>query len=173
MYYKVDCESPIGKITMASDGESLTGLWREGQKYFGRTAVNELCRRDDLPVFAAAKSWLERYFSGRQPTISELPLAPFGSEFQKGVWALLCQIPYGEVTTYGAIGKQIAKRDCLPAMSARAVSQAVAHNPISIIIPCHRVVGADGRLTGYAGGVDRKRWLLELEGVDMARHIFP
>ena len=173
MYYKVDCESPIGKITMASDGESLTGLWLEGQKYFGRTAGNELCRRDDLPVFAAAKSWLEHYFSGRQPTISELPLAPFGSEFQKGVWALLCQIPYGEVTTYGAIGKQIAKRDCLPAMSARAVSQAVAHNPISIIIPCHRVVGADGRLTGYAGGVDRKRWLLELEGVDMARHIFP
>ena len=173
MYYKVDCESPIGKITMASDGESLTGLWLEGQKYFGRTAGNELCRRDDLPVFAAAKSWLERYFSGRQPTISELPLAPFGSEFQKGVWALLCQIPYGEVTTYGAIGKQIAKRDCLPAMSARAVGQAVAHNPISIIIPCHRVVGADGRLTGYAGGVDRKRWLLELEGVDMARHIFP
>lgn len=169
MYYQTNERSPLGGITLASDGENITGLWLEGQKYFGGTADKEMHRRDDLPVFEAAKDWLNRYFAGKRPAISELPLAPAGSDFRQEVWKLLCEIPYGEVTTYGELAKKIAKKQNKPGMSAQAIGGAVGHNPISIIIPCHRVVGTNGSLTGYAGGLEKKVKLLELEGVDMSR----
>jgi len=164
MYYKTTHPSPVGPITLASDGECLVGLWLEGQKYYGGTIAGAMTERDDLPIFDATKDWLDRYFAGAQPAISELPLAPIGGEFRQAAWRILCAIPYGEVTTYGAIGKQMAAELGRATMSAQAVGGAVGHNPISIIIPCHRVVGADGSLTGYAGGVDVKERLLRLEG---------
>lgn len=165
MYYRTNYVSPIGKITMASDGGNLNGLWIEGQKYFESTIKEMMQPRDSLPVFEKTKDWLERYFSGKRPEISELPLAPAGSEFRRKVWELLCEIPYGEVTTYGRIAARIAELQNKKSMSAQAVGGAVGHNPISIIIPCHRVVGAHGSMTGYAGGIEKKVWLLAHEGV--------
>lgn len=160
--------SPLGEITLASDGESLVGLWFTGQRYYGGTVQGEMLPKDDLPVFAAATDWLNRYFAGGRPGIYELPLAPIGGAFRQKVWKLLCEIPYGEVTTYGALAKKIAAMEGKSSMSAQAVGGAVSHNPISIIIPCHRVVGANGSLTGYAGGIERKTVLLTLEGADSA-----
>lgn len=162
--YSWNCESPFGEITMASDGKSLTGLWFEQQKYFGST-LQEQAMEEKLPVFEQTTAWLEQYFHGERPEITKLPLAPKGSEFRMEVWKLLCQIPYGEVTTYGEIAKKMAEKRGLKRMSAQAVGGAVGHNPISIIIPCHRVIGSDGSLTGYAGGLELKRKLLEHEGV--------
>ena len=173
MHYSAICPSPVGPLTLASDGEALIGLWLEGQKYFGGTVGGELTRREDLPVFDAARAWLERYFSGEKPQPSELPLRPMGSPFRQQVWKLLQEIPYGQVTTYGALAREAAARMGRTAMSAQAVGGAVGHNPISIIIPCHRVVGADGSLTGYAGGIAAKAKLLELEGVDLSRLSVP
>lgn len=163
-------------ITLASDGENIIGLWIEGQKYHGGTVSEEMAEikeNDDLPVFAAAKNWLDRYFAGEKPAISELPLAPIGGEFRKAVWGILCEIPYGECITYGDIGKKVAAKMNKPSMSGQAVGGAVGHNPISIIIPCHRVVGSNGSLTGYAGGIDKKIKLLEHEGVDMSNFTVP
>ena len=117
--------------------------------------------------------WLDRYFAGENPQISELPLAPSGSDFRQMVWKILCDIPSGQTTTYGEIAKKIAARTGRSTMSAQAVGGAVGHNPISIIIPCHRVVGTNGSLTGYAGGIDKKIALLELEGVDMTKYFVP
>lgn len=165
MYYQTRYQSPIGEITIASDGENLVGLWLEGQKYFAGSIKEEMYEKDSLPVFDAVKNWLERYFKGQRPEISTLPLAPSGSAFRQEVWRLLCEIPYGEVTTYGQLAEKMAKRLNRLHMSAQAVGGAVAHNPISIIIPCHRVIGADGSLTGYAGGLDKKIWLLRWEGM--------
>lgn len=156
--------SPFGQMTMASDGENLIGLWFEQQKYFGAT-LSEDVMEEKLPVFEETIRWLERYFSGEKPEIEELSLAPHGSEFRKEVWKILCQIPYGKVITYGEIARQIAKERGLERMSAQAVGGAVGHNPISVIVPCHRVIGSDGSLTGYAGGIDLKKMLLEHEGV--------
>lgn len=173
MYYFTTYSSPVGLLTLSCDGDSLTGLWIEGQKYFGGTLPKETEKQDDLPVFRAAKAWLDRYFQGNQPDISELPLRPMGSEFRQTVWQLLCEIPYGEVTTYGEIAHKAASRLGRESMSGQAVGGAVGHNPISIIIPCHRVVGAGGSLTGYAGGIARKIKLLELEGVDLSRFTVP
>lgn len=173
MYYRADYTSPIGPIMMASDGKDLVGLWMEGQKYFCSTVKEEMIPRGDLPVFGAAKDWLDRYFAGEKPEISELSLAPAGSAFRQEVWKLLCDIPYGEVTTYGEIGRKLAVKLHRPTMSGQAVGGAVGHNPISIIIPCHRVIGADGSLTGYAGGLDKKIKLLQLEGVDVSRLTVP
>lgn len=119
------------------------------------------------------KKWLDRYFNGEKPKISEIDLSPKGSEFAKKVWEILCKIPYGEVTTYGEIAKKIAKTMNKDKMSAQAVGGAVGHNPISIIIPCHRVVGSNGSLTGYAGGIDKKISLLKHEGVDMTNLYVP
>ena len=119
------------------------------------------------------KSWLDRYFAGRKPDISELSLAPAGSEFRQEVWRILCEIPYGEVVTYGSIAKRMAEKMGRETMSSQAVGGAVSHNPISIIIPCHRVAGADGSLTGYAGGIQTKVKLLELEGADLSRLYVP
>jgi len=160
-------------LTLASDGEHLTGLWIEGQKYFKESVPEGFVDKPDLPVFKAAKDWLDRYFRGEKPAISELALAPFGSAFRQEVWKILCEIPYGEVTTYGEIAKKAAERLGRDHMSGQAVGGAVGHNPISIIIPCHRVVGSDGSLTGYAGGIQKKIQLLKLEQVDMSRLYVP
>ena len=140
------------------------GLWLACEKYFPDHLQNTAQRRDDHPVLLQAKGWLDRYFAGQRPDPAELKLAPEGSRFRHQVWELLLHIPYGQVTTYGALAKELALRQGIPSMSAQAVGGAVGHNPISIIIPCHRVVGADGSLTGYAGGLDKKTQLLELEG---------
>ena len=175
MFYSTVFPSPLGMITLACDGngKNLAGLWMEGQKYHGDTIPETMKANDDMPVFAAAKKWLDRYFAGEKPLASELPLAPIGGEFRQGVWRILCEIPYGEVITYGEIAKKMAKKMNRESMSSQAIGGAVGHNPISIIIPCHRVVGANGNLTGYAGGVKTKIKLLELEGVDMSRLFVP
>ncbi len=173
MYYSTNYSSPVGQITLASDGGNLVGLWLEGQKYFGGTLPGAMTQSDDLSVFAAAKEWLDKYFAGKKPAISDLPLAPIGGQFRQTVWDILCRIPYGEVTTYGQIAREAAARMNRPSMSGQAVGGAVGHNPISIIIPCHRVVGANGSLTGYAGGINKKIQLLELEGVDISGLFIP
>ncbi len=173
MVYSTNYLSPVGPITLGSDGESLVGLWMEGQKYFGGTLLEAMTQSDDLPVFSAAKEWLDRYFAGKQPAISDIPLAPIGEPFRQAVWDILCRIPYGEITTYGQIAKEAAARMNRPSMSGQAVGGAVAHNPISIIIPCHRVVGSNGSLTGYAGGIGKRIQLLELEGVDISGLFIP
>jgi len=165
MYYRKSFSSPAGMLTLASDGKMLTGLWLEGQKYFLQTVKNDTAVEGDLPVFAATEDWLRRYFAGEQPDPRELPLAPRGSDFQQMIWTLLLQIPYGKTATYGELARQAATQLGKASMSAQAVGGAVGHNPISIIIPCHRVLGANGSLTGYAGGLEHKRQLLRLEGI--------
>lgn len=168
MYYKTNYNSSLGKFTLACDSNNkLVGLWLEGQKYFEDTVDSEMTENNDLAIFKKTKLWLDRYFSGEKPGISELPLAPTGNDFRQRVWQILCEIPYGEVMTYGDIAKIIAKERGKERMSAQAVGGAVGHNPISIIIPCHRVVGSNGSLTGYAGGIETKIMLLEHEGVNM------
>lgn len=169
VYYKTNYQSPVGVITLAcdSEGKNLVGLWVEGQKYHGATIAKQMEEKDDIPLFDEAKKWLKRYFAGEQPQISELALAPIGSEFRREVWKILCEISYGEVITYGSIAKKMAKKMGKDSMSSQAVGGAVGHNPISIIIPCHRVVGTNGSLTGYAGGIKTKIKLLELEGAKL------
>jgi len=172
MYYSATYSSPMGIITLACEGDNLVGLWIEGQKYHG--AVSEkMTEKNDLPVLQAAKKWLDKYFAGKKPDIAELPLAPAGSEFRQGVWDILCKIPYGEVVTYGDIAEKMAAKMKKNRMSCQAVGGAVGHNPISIIIPCHRVVGSNGSLTGYAGGINTKIKLLKLEGVDISGFSIP
>ena len=166
MFYAANYPSPVGRITLASDGEALVGLWIEGQKYFASTA-GEMMFKEDLPVFNKAKLWLDRYFAGEKPASAELPLAPAGGEFRQRVWKALLDIPYGETMSYGEIARRLGNS------SARAVGGAVGHNPISIIIPCHRVIGSNGSLTGYAGGIDKKVFLLEREGVDASKWKIP
>ena len=173
MYYSTTCRSPVGLITLASDGGGLAGLWIEGQKYHGGTIPEAMTEKDSLPVFDKTKHWLDRYFAGEKPCISELPLAPIGGEFRQIVWNILRGIPYGEVMTYGDIAKKTAAKMNAASMSAQAVGGAVGHNPISIVIPCHRVVGSNGSLTGYAGGIAVKARLLELEGADMTALYIP
>lgn len=167
MQYTATVPSPLGEITLASDGEALTGLWFEGQKYFARTLDGEHEERD-LPVFREVREWLNVYFSGTSPGFMP-PLRFTGTAFQKEVWAILTAIPYGETRTYGELARELAARRGLTHMSARAVGSAVGRNPISVIVPCHRVVGTDGSLTGYAGGVQRKLALLRLEGADCVK----
>ena len=156
--------SPVGELLLAAREDALTGLWLEGQKYFPRGLPERAVREEHHPVLLQTKDWLNRYFSGAKPNPGELNLSPDGSEFRRQVWDLLLQIPYGQVTTYGALARELAYQRGVSSLSAQAVGGAVGHNPISIIIPCHRVVGADGSLTGYAGGLDRKIRLLTLEG---------
>lgn len=167
MYYVSEYASPLGPLILAANGESLVGLWLEGQKYFESTIKEEARKKEELPIFTMTKNWLDSYFAGEMPVIAKLPLEPMGGEFRQEVWKLLCDIPYGQVTTYGEIAKKVAERLGRESMSAQAVGGAVGHNPISIIIPCHRVIGADGSLTGYAGGIDKKIWLLAHEGVKL------
>lgn len=152
---------------LASDGDSLVGLWLDGQKYYAATLTGEIEEKKELPVFVKTAEWLDAYFAKEKPEISMLPLAPQGSKFRKAVWEVLCEIPYGEVISYGEAALKACGKLGTASTSARAAGGAVGHNPISIIIPCHRVVGADGRLTGYAGGVDKKVTLLTLEGVPL------
>ena len=146
---------------MACNGEALTGLWFAGQKHFA-AGLSPAHEEKDLPVFALARRWLDDYFSGQAPGFTP-PLLPRGTRFQMEVWDALTVIPYGQTTTYGAVAAELARRKGVPAVSARAVGVAVGRNPISLIIPCHRVIGADGSLTGYAGGLERKEKLLALE----------
>lgn len=154
-------QSPLGGILLAADEAGLTGLWFEGQKYFALHLDKEN-EEKELPVLKRAKKWLDIYFSGKEPDF-KLPLHFTGTTFQKEVWEILCQIPYGQTVTYGAVAKQLAEKRGLTRMSAQAVGGAVAHNEISVIVPCHRVVGETGNLTGYAGGIDKKIALLKLE----------
>lgn len=168
--YRTTLSSPLGTITLASDGTALTGLWLEGQKYFAATMGQQIEEWNDLPVFRQAAAWLDAYFS-KKPFPAFPPLAPQGSPFRRAVWKQLLTIPYGQTTTYGALAMSLREEGI--SASAQAVGGAVGHNPISILIPCHRVVGASGSLTGYAGGVDKKRFLLELEGADMSRLYIP
>ncbi len=170
MQYISRYHSPMGGILLAGDGNGLTGLWFEGQKYFARHLDKEQEERE-IPLFELAKGWLDVYFSGREPDFS-VPLHLMGTAFQKEVWEILRSIPYGHTMTYGEIAKQLAEKRGLSHMSAQAVGGAVGRNPISILVPCHRVVGADGSLTGYAGGIDKKGRLLKLEGVDAGHIMF-
>ena len=164
-------DSPLGGILLAADEVGLTGLWFDGQKYFARDLPAERVEQD-TPVLSEAKRWLDIYFTGREPDFTP-PLHPIGSAFRQGVWDILLQIPYGQTATYGEIARQLAAKQGLPRMSAQAVGGAVGHNEISIIIPCHRVVGTNGSLTGYAGGIDKKVKLLELEHTDMTDLFVP
>ena len=163
MMYKSIYNSPLGPITLMSDGENLIGLFLEGQVHFEKTIKEEVITCDDLSVFVLVNNWLDRYFAGEVMLIGDLPLSLKGSHFRENVWKILCDIPYGKLVTYGDIAKEIAKITGKDKMSAQAVGSAVGNNPISIIVPCHRVVGANGKLTGYAGGLDLKIKLLELE----------
>ncbi|MDO4502876.1 MAG: methylated-DNA--[protein]-cysteine S-methyltransferase [Coriobacteriia bacterium] len=167
MYCTTYESAAFGPITLASDGDNLVGLWLPGQKYYAATVVNEMKPKNDLTIFAQTAEWLDRYFAGKQPDPAELPLAPLGSNFRQRVWQKLLDIPYGQVRTYGSIAQELAAEDEKDRMSAQAVGGAVGHNPISIITPCHRVVGSTGSLTGYAGGVDKKVKLLQHEGTCM------
>lgn len=167
MYYLTNYYSPLGNITLMSDGDNLIGLCLEGQEKFYKNNPDNFILNDDLSVFALAKKWLDKYFNDEKPSISDVPLMPLGNEFRKNVWKLLCEIPYGEVATYGSIARKIAIFQGKEKMSAQAVGGAVGNNPISIIIPCHRVIGANGNLTGYSGGLDKKIKLLQLEGIDI------
>ena len=164
MVYISHYRSPIGDMLLAADEIGLTGLWFEGQKYFARQ-LEEKQEEREIPLFKKVKQWLDIYFSGKEPDFT-VPLHFVGTDFQKEVWEILCTIPYGQTMTYGEIAKQIAAKKGLPHMSAQAVGGAVGHNKISVIVPCHRVVGANGSLTGYAGGLEKKEKLLTLEKVD-------
>ena len=159
--YTLHYDSPLGGILLAADEAGLTGLWFEGEKYFANILGPEQQERE-TPALQTAKRWLDVYFGGQEPDFTP-PLHPAGSAFQQEVWALLRRIPCGQTTTYGALARQLAAERGLSRMSAQAVGGAVGHNVISIIIPCHRVVGTNGSLTGYAGGIDKKAALLRLE----------
>lgn len=173
MVYLSNYQSPFGVISLISDENNLLALWFEGQKYSQSLYQAGSIQKGSSPVLTASKKWLDDYFANKKPSSASLPLAPIGGEFRKQVWKLLLQIPYGEVTTYGEIARQVAKIQGRESMSSQAVGGAVGHNPISIIIPCHRVVGSNGSLTGYAGGINLKIKLLELEGLDLSRFSIP
>lgn len=164
-------ESPIGPLFAAERDGSCIGLWIEGQKYFP-TSRDGWEENPNAPALMAVARWLDAYFEGKAPSTSALSLRPEGSPFRQAVWKLLRDIPYGQVTTYGQLAQRLADQRGIPHLSAQAVGGAVGHNPLSILIPCHRVVGADGSLTGYAGGLERKKALLTLEGVDID-HLHP
>ena len=171
MIYISEYTSPLGGILLAADEIGMRGLWFDGQKYFACDLPNERTEME-IPVLLDAKRWLDLYFAGKEPDFLP-PLHPVGSPFRQEVWKILLQIPYGKTITYGDISKQLAKKMGLEKMSAQAVGGAVGHNEISIIIPCHRVVGTNGSLTGYAGGIDKKVKLLESERADMSRFFVP
>ena len=170
MDYTHHYESPLGGITLGSDGEALIGLWFDGQKYFGDT-LRESWEEKTLSIFEEADQWLNIYFSGKAPEFTP-KLAMRTTAFRKMVWEIMLGIPFGQTMTYGQIARTAAQRMGIVWMSAQAVGGAVGHNALSLIIPCHRVVGKDGRLTGYAGGIERKIKLLEMEGVNTSALTF-
>lgn len=171
MQYTSQYHSPLGEILIAADDIGLTGLWFEGQKYYALHLDKEN-QEQETQILKDTKRWLDIYFSGQEPNF-KLPLHFTGTDFQNEVWEILCSIPYGKTMTYGEIANILAKRKGLERMSAQAVGGAVGHNEISIIVPCHRVVGSQGSLTGYAGGIDKKVSLLKLEKVNMDRFYVP
>lgn len=171
MTYIQHYSSPLGGILLAADEIGLTGSWFGGEKYFADNLPAEHAERQ-TPILAEAARWLDIYFTGKEPGFTP-PLHPIGSPFRQAVWEILLQIPYGQTTTYGEIARQLAEKQGLEKMSAQAVGGAVGHNKISVIIPCHRVVGTSGSLTGYAGGIDKKVKLLELERADMCGFFIP
>ena len=171
MQYTTTYQSPLGEILLAADEIGLTGLWFDGEKYYAWN-LDENHEEKEVPVFQEAKRWLDIYFSGREPDFMP-PMHMLGTAFQKEVWEILRTIPYGETTTYGGIAAKIAKKRGLPRMSAQAVGNAVGRNELSILIPCHRVVGTNGSLTGYAGGIDKKTALLKLEGAYRGNFFVP
>ena len=171
MVYTYHYQSPLGGITLSSNGTELTGLWFDGQKYFGDTLPKEY-EEKTLPVFEQSVRWLDIYFSGKAPDFTP-PLCMLTTPFRKAVWKIMLTIPFGETMTYGEIANSIAKQKGLFKMSAQAVGGAVGHNSISLIIPCHRVVGTNGSLTGYAGGIEKKVQLLKLEKTDMSSFFVP
>lgn len=164
-------DSPLGGILLAADETGLTGLWFDGQKYFARDLPAERVEQN-TPALSEVKRWLDIYFTGKEPDFMP-PLHPIGSAFRRSVWDILLRIPYGQTTTYGEIARQLAEKQGRPRIAAQAVGGAVGHNKISIIIPCHRVVGTNGSLTGYAGGIDKKVKLLEWEHTDMTGLFVP
>lgn len=155
-------ETPIGMCLLAADTQGLIGLWFEGQKYYC-PITEQMVENHQNIILKDTRAWLDSYFKGQKPRPDQLPLMPRGSEFRQEIWKIMCEIPYGEVMTYGEIAKIIAAKRGKKTMYAQAVGGAVAHNPISVIIPCHRVIGSDNSLTGYAGGLDKKQWLLKHE----------
>lgn len=163
MIYVAHYASPVGKLTLAAKDDALVGLWIKGQKAYLESLKEEVVEKENYPVLRLTKKWLDKYFAGKKPKISELKLAPMGSAFAKQVWKILEKIPYGETVTYGDIAKEIARKNGKAKMSAQAVGGAVGGNPISIIVPCHRVIGAKGNLTGYGGGMTNKIKLLKHE----------
>lgn len=158
MIYTKKYVSPLGEMLLAEENDALIGLWFTGQKYFPSLDGQDT----STPCLERVTEWLDRYFAGKAPDISEIPILLRGSDFRLAVWHILTEIPYGTTLTYGEIAGQLEKQTCRR-VSAQAVGGAVGHNPISVIVPCHRVVGADGSLTGYAGGTDKKAWLLQHE----------
>lgn len=171
MFFISKYSSPLGGITLASNGKELTGLWFDGQKYFADNLPNEH-EEKDLPIFAKTKKWLDIYFSGKAPDFTP-PVAMEGiSPFRRRVWGIMLEIPFGKTLSYGEIAKCI-ERETGKRASAQAVGGAVGHNSVSLVIPCHRVVGANGSLTGYAGGIDKKIALLKMEGADTSELTLP
>ena len=162
MIYTCKINTPLAPITASAENNALTGLWFIGQKYYP-SKTDSWINKPDYPVFKELKFWIKKYFEGKNLPLQNIKLEPHGTVFQKEVWKILLKIPYGATTTYGEIAKQLAHKMGLFSMSAQAVGGAVGHNPISILIPCHRVIGAAGNLTGYAGGIDKKQALLRLE----------
>lgn len=171
MTYTYHYDSPLGGITLSGNGSELTGLWFDGQKYFG-AGLSEKCGEKSLPIFEETAKWLDVYFGGKAPDFTP-PFCINTTPFRKAVLEILLTIPFGKTITYGEIAGRIAEKSGASKMSAQAVGSAVGHNPISIIIPCHRVVGTNGSLTGYAGGIDKKLELLRLEKADMSSLFVP
>ena len=171
MVFTCHYDSPLGGILLAADEAGLTGLWFDGEKYFAGSLPAEHTKQQ-TPILTEAKRWLDIYFTGKEPGFTP-PLHPAGSAFRQAVWEILLQIPYGQTSTYSEIAQKLVEKCGLAKMSAQAVGGAVGHNEISVIIPCHRVVGASGSLTGYAGGIDKKVKLLELERADMRGFFIP
>ncbi|MFV0381534.1 MAG: methylated-DNA--[protein]-cysteine S-methyltransferase [Breznakia sp.] len=166
MYYATHYRSPLGELSIACDEtHNLVGIWFKNQKYFGENMLKNAIIDDNLIVFTTVKKWLDAYFSGTNPSPIPISLKTIGTPFQQDVWKRLQNIPYGQITTYGDIAKQIAKNRNLSSMSAQAVGNAIAHNPIAILIPCHRVIAANHTLAGYAGGIEKKQALLTLENI--------
>lgn len=171
MMYTAHYDSPLGGILLAADEVGLTGLWFESSRYFADILdADQTEQKTD--VLAETKHWLDVYFSGREPDFTP-PLHLIGSPFRQAVWELLLQIPYGQTVTYGALAQKLAEKQGKARMSAQAVGGAVGHNEVSIIVPCHRVVGTNGSLTGYGGGIEKKVGLLQLEHADMSQFFAP
>ncbi len=171
MYYFTEYESPVGILTLVSNDHAVCGLWFETHRYMYQTLGCEPVRNDSNPILKELASWLDAYFANKRPAIGDLSLEPSGSDFRQEVWHALCKIPYGETLTYGELSEEIKR--IRGKASPRCIGGAVGHNPIGIVVPCHRVVGANGSLTGFGGGIDKKVALLSHEGVDMRKFFVP